>query len=96
MIPGPGNDDPDHWLTRWQTRLSTARLISDADWQRQGPSDPAGATVTQGIDVFLDARNLTGKKAIGDVSAVLLATPSSAIYYPVERRAVYGGVRARF
>jgi iron complex outermembrane receptor protein len=56
----------------------------------------AGATVVEGIDLFLDARNLTGKKAIGDISAVLQATPASAIYYPVERRAVYGGVRARF
>ena len=56
----------------------------------------AGATVAQGIDLFLDARNLTGKKAIGDVSATLTATPTSAIYYPVERRAVYSGVRARF
>lgn len=56
----------------------------------------AGATVASGIDIFLDARNLTGKKAIGDISAVLTATPTSAIYYPVERRAIYGGVRARF
>jgi iron complex outermembrane recepter protein len=56
----------------------------------------AGATVTRGIDLFLDARNLTGKKAIGDISATLTATPASAIYYPVERRAIYGGVRARF
>lgn len=56
----------------------------------------AGATVADGIDLFLDARNLTGKKAIGDISAVLVATPAAAIYYPVERRAVYGGVRARF
>jgi len=56
----------------------------------------AGATVRDGIDVFLDARNLTGKKAIGDISAVLTATAASAIYYPVERRAIYGGVRARF
>ena len=56
----------------------------------------AGATIAQGIDLFLDARNLTGKKAIGDISAIILAAPTSAIYYPVERRAVYGGVRARF
>lgn len=56
----------------------------------------AGATVRDGIDLFLDARNLTGKKAIGDISAVLTATDASAIYYPVERRAIYGGVRARF
>jgi iron complex outermembrane recepter protein len=56
----------------------------------------AGATVMEGIDLFLDARNLTGKKAIGDISAVLQAGDASAIYYPVERRAIYGGVRARF
>jgi iron complex outermembrane receptor protein len=56
----------------------------------------AGAAVAHGIDLFLDARNLTGKKAIGDISAVLTASAASAIYYPVERRAIYGGVRARF
>jgi iron complex outermembrane receptor protein len=56
----------------------------------------AGATIRQGIDLFFDARNLSGRKAAGDVSAVIAATPASAIYYPVERRAVFGGVRARF
>lgn len=56
----------------------------------------AGATVARGVDLFIDARNLTGKKAIGDISAALKAGDASAIYYPVERRAVYGGVRARF
>jgi iron complex outermembrane receptor protein len=56
----------------------------------------AGANVADGVDLFLDARNLTGKKAVGDISAVLTATANSAIYYPVERRAIYGGVRARF
>jgi predicted alpha/beta hydrolase family esterase len=45
MIPGPGNDDPDHWLARWQTRLSSARLVSESDWNRQGPADPAGAAL---------------------------------------------------
>jgi iron complex outermembrane receptor protein len=56
----------------------------------------AGAIVRDGIDLFLDVRNLTAKNAIGDVSAVVLASPAAAIYYPVERRAIYGGVRARF
>ena len=56
----------------------------------------AGAPVRQGIDLFLDARNLTNKKAVGDISAAIKASAASAIYYPVERRAVYGGVRARF
>lgn len=56
----------------------------------------AEAAVSEGIRLFIDARNLTGKKAIGDIGAVVAATNASAIYYPVERRAVYGGVRARF
>lgn len=45
MIPGPGNEDPDHWLPRWQARLSTARLVSDASRDWQGPADPAGSTL---------------------------------------------------
>jgi iron complex outermembrane receptor protein len=56
----------------------------------------AGATWRDGIDLFLDARNLTGKKAIGDMSAAITANADSVIYYPVERRAVFAGVRARF
>jgi iron complex outermembrane receptor protein len=56
----------------------------------------AGARIKNGVDIFVDARNLAGVKAIGDVSAAVVATPASAIYYPVERRAIYGGVRIRF
>ncbi|MEH6757002.1 MAG: TonB-dependent receptor [Parasphingorhabdus sp.] len=63
----------------------------------------AGAKLTDSIDLFLDARNLTGKKAIGDISAVIDATAVDAItgqlpsiYNPVERRAIFGGIRARF
>lgn len=55
-----------------------------------------GATVADGVDIFVDARNITGKKAVGDISAVITATPASVIYYPIERRALYAGVRARF
>lgn len=56
----------------------------------------AGATLRNGLDVFADVRNITGKKAIGDVAAVISASAASVIYYPVERRAVYAGLRARF
>lgn len=56
----------------------------------------AEARLRDGVTLFADARNLTAKKAVGDISAVLLATPATVAYYPVERRAVYGGVRASF
>ena len=51
---------------------------------------------TSNVDLFFDARNLADKKAAGDVGAVITASPASAIYYPAERRAVFGGIRARF
>ncbi|HTG39070.1 TonB-dependent receptor [Sphingomonas sp.] len=56
----------------------------------------ARARLRGGLSLFVDARNLTGRRAIGDISAAVRAGDASAIYYPVERRAVYGGVRARF
>lgn len=55
-----------------------------------------GATIAKGIDAFVDIRNITGKRAIGDISAAIAVTPASAIYYPVERRAISAGIRARF
>lgn len=55
----------------------------------------AQAAVRDGVTLFLDARNLTGKRAIGDMGAVVRYSGQAA-FYPVERRAVYGGVRARF
>jgi iron complex outermembrane receptor protein len=56
----------------------------------------AQATVRRGVTLFADARNITGKKAIGDISAAVSADATSILYYPVERRAFYGGVRASF
>jgi iron complex outermembrane receptor protein len=56
----------------------------------------AGATIADGVDLFVDARNVLNEKAVGDISAAITATPASVIFYPVERRAVFGGVRARF
>jgi len=56
----------------------------------------AEAQLRAGVTVFLDARNLTARKAIGDISAVVTANAASIIYYPAERRAIYGGLRARF
>lgn len=65
----------------------------------------AEARMTKGVTLFIDARNLTGKRTIGDVSAVVRYVPdnpataadeSSAAFYPIERRAVYAGLRASF
>ena len=34
IAPGLGNSGPDHWQQRWSGRMSTARLIKQADWDR--------------------------------------------------------------
>jgi len=34
MVPGLGNSEPEHWQTRWEGRLSTARRIEQSDWAR--------------------------------------------------------------
>ncbi len=32
IVPGLGGSGPDHWQNRWAQKLSTARLIEQADW----------------------------------------------------------------
>lgn len=34
IVPGYGNSGPDHWQTRWQSRLKSARRIEQKDWER--------------------------------------------------------------
>ncbi|MBA4094700.1 MAG: ligand-gated channel protein, partial [Candidatus Accumulibacter sp.] len=43
--------------------------------------------------LFLDARNLGNRRGIADIAAVKRAAAASAIYYPLEGRSFYGGVR---
>ena len=34
IIPGLGNSGPDHWQTRWERKLPTARRVEQDDWDR--------------------------------------------------------------
>ena len=34
IVPGWTNAGPDHWQTRWQARLKTARRVEQADWEK--------------------------------------------------------------
>ncbi|KAA2237763.1 RBBP9/YdeN family alpha/beta hydrolase [Salinarimonas soli] len=37
IVPGLGNSGPDHWQTRWERQLSTARRVRQADYERPRP-----------------------------------------------------------
>lgn len=34
IIPGLGGSGPDHWQSRWEQKLSTARRVEQEDWDR--------------------------------------------------------------
>ena len=56
----------------------------------------AQARINARVTLFADARNLADRKAAGDVGAVVTYSTASAIFYPVERRSLFAGIRAAF
>lgn len=34
MVPGYTNSGPEHWQTRWESKLSTARRVVQAEWSK--------------------------------------------------------------
>jgi predicted alpha/beta hydrolase family esterase len=34
ILPGLGGGGPDHWLMRWENKLSTARRVTQLEWDR--------------------------------------------------------------
>jgi iron complex outermembrane receptor protein len=58
----------------------------------------AGMDFRNGLSVFLDARNLTNKRYVSDISTIANAqtAASTAIFYPGEGRSVFAGVRYAF
>ena len=34
IVPGYTNSGPDHWQSRWQSKLSTARRVEQAEWSK--------------------------------------------------------------
>ena len=92
IIPGLGNSGPDHWQTRWERKLSTARRIEQADWERPKLEDwmariveGVGRSNEAGRPVVLIAHSL-GNLALahaapvlqpGQVTGAYLITPPS-------------------
>jgi predicted alpha/beta hydrolase family esterase len=45
FVAGLDGSGPDHWQTRWRSRLPTARLVEQADWDRPRLSHWLGAII---------------------------------------------------
>ena len=75
IIPGYTNSGPDHWQSRWQGKLSTARRVEQAEWSKPVRDDWV-ANVAAAIDaterpVVLVAHSLgipTAIHALGQTS----------------------------
>jgi predicted alpha/beta hydrolase family esterase len=48
FIPGYGNSGPDHWQTRWQSKLASARRVEQASWHAPEREDWV-RSITQAI-----------------------------------------------
>jgi iron complex outermembrane receptor protein len=56
-----------------------------------------GVDISQGVRLFVDARNLTDKRYISTYSAITDATAvATNVFYPGEGRSVFAGVRVAF
>ncbi len=49
IVPGYTNSGPDHWQTRWQAKLSTARRVEQAEWTKPVREDWT-ANVAQAVN----------------------------------------------
>lgn len=47
IIPGYDNSMPDHWQSRWQDKLSTARRVEQPDWHYPDLNDAVGRLVKE-------------------------------------------------
>jgi predicted alpha/beta hydrolase family esterase len=46
IIPGLGGSGPDHWQTRWEQKLSTARRVEQRDWNTAGRDEWVSAIIS--------------------------------------------------
>jgi len=56
----------------------------------------AGWRINDQVSVFVDIRNLTDEAYISNVQAAITATGASAVYWPGDRRSVFGGLTVAF
>lgn len=75
IVPGYGGSGPDHWQTRWESKLSTARRVHQPDWHKASRAQWAD-TIAQAVNaaekpVMLIAHSL-------GVAAIAHAAPQFA------------------
>ena len=91
IVPGLHDSEPDHWQSRWQQKLSTARRVAQQDWSSPKRDDWVNAMVraveeserpvvgvahSLGVIAVLHAAERVGEKIAG---AFLVAPPTEGV-----------------
>lgn len=74
IIPGLGGSGPDHWQSRWQAKLSTARRVEQKDWDRPdlgGWRDAIAAAIAEAQRPVILVAHSLGAIAVADIAAEL-------------------------
>lgn len=94
IIPGLGGSGPDHWQSRWQAKLPTARRVNQDDWDRPQLESWRDQIIAQvaaaGRPVILVAHSL-GAMAVAHAAAALDSNVRGAfLVAPVSPRIIAG------
>lgn len=76
ILPGLGGSGPDHWQSRWAQKLSTARIVDQADWE-QPNRDAWLGNILQAIDSAERPVALVGH-SLGSISAASAIAEAAA------------------
>ncbi len=92
---------PSGWFVAPSVEWSATRQWIDYRNTRTSPSYAIvnlnlGWKVTDRASVFVDARNLLDKTYVSNVQAATVWTASSAVYWPGDKRSVFGGLTVEF
>ncbi|MCO6052125.1 alpha/beta hydrolase [Mesorhizobium sp. RP14(2022)] len=71
IVPGYTNSGPDHWQTRWEAKLSTARRVEQAEWSKPVRED--------WVDVLAKAVNEAEKPVVLVAHSLGVATVVQAV-----------------
>ncbi|ODR91451.1 RBBP9/YdeN family alpha/beta hydrolase [Sinorhizobium alkalisoli] len=80
IVPGYTNSGPDHWQSRWERKLSTARRVVQAEWSKPVRDDWVGRMV--------DAVNAATKPVV--IIAHSLGVPTAVHALPHCKRKIAG------
>ncbi|MET3665520.1 TonB-dependent receptor [Caulobacter sp. 1776] len=92
---------PAGWFVAPSVEWSATRQWIDYRNTRTAPSYAIvnlnlGWKLTDRASMFVDARNLLDKTYVSNVQAATVWTESSAVYWPGDKRSVFGGVTVEF